>query len=192
MVFARGDYNIDMATATALLTVEEFLRLPEAEGVKRELVEGVVREMGSAGMVHEIVKRNFNRVLYVHSADHPAVSVFSETMFVLEDGEAYIPDVSVVLSSRLANRDLRQQFRGAPDLAIEVVSFESASQLESKVRGYLQAGSRMVWVAYPEQRVIHVYRPDGTAQRLQPEQTLEGGELLPDFRVSVSQIFAGI
>ena len=181
-----------MSTAAALLTVEDFLRLPEKEGVKQELCEGVLVEMGGAALGHEIVKSNFIALLSVFLRDHRVARVFSETMFVLSQGEAYIADVSVVLLERLRDRSRQEVFEGAPDLAIEVVSSETAARLETKVRGYLRSGSKAVWVAYPEQRTVRAHSPDGSSRCLEQEQTLDGGDLLPGFQAPISQIFEGV
>ena len=50
-----------MSATVSPLTVEEFLKLPEKPGVKRELREGIVVEMEAAHSVHEIVKSNYDR-----------------------------------------------------------------------------------------------------------------------------------
>ena len=112
-------------------------------------------------------------------------------MFVLQPHEAYIPGVSLVLSDRLRGRNPEKPFEGAPDLAIEVVSSETAAQLERKIRGYLRAGCKAVWAAYPEQRTVHIYNPDGSSRVLEEGDILEFATLLPDFQEPVSRIFEG-
>ena len=112
-------------------------------------------------------------------------------MFVLQPHEAYIPGVSLVLSDRLRGRNPDKPFEGAPDLAIEVVSSETAAQLERKIRGYLRAGCKAVWVAYPEQRTVHVHSPDGSSRLLEESDTLELTTLLPGFQEPVSRFFEG-
>ncbi len=178
-----------MSTAVALMTVEEFLRLPEKEDVRIELIEGVPIEMGRAALGHENVKSRFIEFLMAYLHDHPIGRVFSETTFVLSEDSAPIPDVAFVLANRLANRDPHKQFAGAPDLPIEVVSSETAAQLEAKIRSYLRFGAKAVWVAYPEQRIVHVHHPDGTSRRLEGDQILEAPDLLPGFQVKVAAIF---
>ena len=178
------------ATAT-LLTVEEFLQLPQKEGVRLELSEGVVIEMGAGGWDHEITKANLNNLLAGWNAQTRRGKVFPESMFTLSPGEAYIPDLAWLSTERLSPGP-SGRLEGAPDLGIEVVSSETAAQLEKKIEAYLRHGSRAVWVAYPEQRVVRVFRRDGSSQLLQGEQILHDPDLLPGFQASVSQIFEGI
>ena len=51
-----------MATTT-LVTVQEFLRMPEPEGQRIELIGGEVVTMGRGGIPHETVKKNLIRML---------------------------------------------------------------------------------------------------------------------------------
>ena len=76
-----------------------------------------------------------------------------------------IPDVSFVRNERLSP-DIQGLIQGAPDVAIVVVSSETAAQLERKINSYVKHGGKLVVVAFPDQRAIRVHLPDGTARRL--------------------------
>jgi len=86
--------------------------------------------------------------------------------------------------------DPSKAFPGPPDLAIEVVSLSNtASGIHAKVADYLAAGTRLVWVVDPEAETVTVY-----ASLLAPRahvvgQDLDGGDVLPGFRVGVEEIF---
>ncbi len=179
------------ATTAALLTVEEFQELPQPEGQRLELIQGEVVSMPVAGYPHEIPKSNFGRILNIWLVDNPIGKVFTETGFVLDEHNAPIPDVSLVLNHRLVP-GTKGPLTGAPDLAIEVVSSETASHLETKLDLYLAHGSKAVIVAYPEQRVLRVYDASGVSRKIEPHEVLEGMDLLPGFRVPVSAIFEGV
>jgi Uma2 family endonuclease len=78
----------------------------------------------------------------------------------------------------------------APDLAVEVVSpNDYGREIEEKVDDYLRAGVPLVWVVYPEIRVVHVYRGDGTAGRFRGADELSGEDVLPGFRCKVDDLF---
>lgn len=70
-----------MAATTTPMTVEEFLRLPEVEGERLELIHGEVVCMGLAAYPHEITKANLNRILTVWSIQNPPYLVFNETAY---------------------------------------------------------------------------------------------------------------
>ncbi|MBI3694996.1 MAG: Uma2 family endonuclease [Acidobacteria bacterium] len=181
-----------MSTATAPLTVDQFLRLPEEQARGCELVEGEVVFMGNAGSRHEIVKSNIQDILSEYNRQNRIGKVFSETMYALRESEARQPDVSFLLAKRVAGADPDKLFQGAPELAVEVVSSEAASDLERKVNLYLETGSRAVWVAYPEDRTVRRYLPSGASQRLKQDDYLEEPALLPGFRVQVAGFFEGV
>jgi Uma2 family endonuclease len=94
--------------------------------------------------------------------------------------------------ARALTGDPDKLFEGAPDLAIEVVSSETAEFLERKIALYLETGSQAVWVAYPKHRTLWTHHADGIARVLKEDQYLEEPGLLPGFRVLVSNFFEGL
>jgi Uma2 family endonuclease len=188
----KSEIMIAMATITAPLTVEQFLELPEEQTWRCELVEGEIVPMSNAGSGHELVKSNFIDHLGAYNRQHRIGKVFSETMYKIRSSEGRTPDVSFLLAPRLTPRDLDTLFEGSPDLAVEVVSSETAAFLERKITLYLETGSKAVWVAYPKHRTVWTYHADGISRLLKENQHLEEPELLPGFRVLVSDFFEGI
>jgi Uma2 family endonuclease len=180
-----------MATTTAPLTVEQFLQLPEEQTLRCELVEGEIVPMSNAGRGHEWVKANINRHLVAYSLEHRIGQILSETMYRIKASEARVPDVSFQLA-RVLTGNLDKLFEGSPDLAVEVVSSETAESLERKITLYLETGSQAVWVAYPKHRTLWTYHADGISRVLKEDQYLEEPGLLPGFRVLVSNFFEGI
>jgi Uma2 family endonuclease len=177
-----------MATAATLLSFEEFLALPEVPGVKRERWEGELVEMGNGRFAHEFVKANIAEILT--TAARPAgFRVYSETMYRMAGESDLIPDVSLLA------RSARVDASGYPDfpvLAVEVVSSETAAQLERKVGLYLNGGSVAVLVVYPATRSIRLYRQDGSAQRFDAGHALMLPELFPTWSCPVEAIFEGL
>jgi Uma2 family endonuclease len=77
-----------------------------------------------------------------------------------------------------------------PDLAVEVVSPpNSASQVQEKMHEYFKAGVTAVWIIYPEQEEVYVYTSPAQIQVLQVGQDLDGGDLIPGFRLPVATLF---
>ena len=92
-----------MGVTTALLTVEQYMELPEEETMRTELVEGEIVRMGHSGYLHERTKSNATQILHRYVLDNPIGVVFSESMYKLGKREGRIPDVSFVLGRRLPN-----------------------------------------------------------------------------------------
>jgi Uma2 family endonuclease len=178
-----------MGTTTTLVTVQEFLALPEIEGQRMELIGGEVVTMGLGGRSHEFVKSNIGKLLFAWLLQNRPGRVLLETGFQLDDHNSLIPDLSYVSKDPGAS-SASGIIQGTPDLAIEVVSSESAARLSKKVALYLAHGSKSVWVVFPEQGAVWIYAP-GQAREFERDQTLEDPNL-PGFRVPVSAIFEGI
>ena len=78
----------------------------------------------------------------------------------------------------------------APDLAVEVVSpDDSAGAVRDKVDDWLAAGTRLVWVVYPETRSVVTHRRGHLPETFSEEATLSGVPVLGDFIVRVRELF---
>jgi Uma2 family endonuclease len=77
-----------------------------------------------------------------------------------------------------------------PDLAVEVISkTNSADDVEVKREEYLKAGVRQVWVIFPSTCKVFVYDSPTTTRILQLGDDLDGGTLLPGFRLPLAVLF---
>ena len=179
-----------MGTTTTLVTVQEFLQLPEPEGQRLELIGGEVVSMGRGGRTHEFVKFNIAKVLFAWLLQNRSGKILTETAFQIDKRNSPIPDISFVSASgeTVGGDGLLQ---GAPELAIEVVSSETAVRLEAKIELYLANGSKSVWVVFPEQRVVRIFSLDGQSKKFEQNQMLQD-PVLPGFSAPVSAIFEGI
>jgi Uma2 family endonuclease len=80
-----------------------------------------------------------------------------------------------------------------PDLAVEVISpTNTATEVFDKVREYLASGTRLVWVVYPLGAEIEVYDAANPSiiRRLTRADVLDGGDVLPGFRLELATLFA--
>jgi Uma2 family endonuclease len=77
-----------------------------------------------------------------------------------------------------------------PDIAIEIVSpSNTADHVQEKIHEYFAAGVRRVWVVYPRQREVYLYASPTEIQVLQLGQELDGGDLIPGFRLPLATLF---
>jgi Uma2 family endonuclease len=78
----------------------------------------------------------------------------------------------------------------APDLAVEVVAPKDKSlEVEERLDDFLNAGTALVWLIYPETQSAYVVRADGSAARLTAEKELDGENVLPGFRYKLADLF---
>jgi len=180
-----------MGTTTTLVTVQEFLEMPETEGLIEELIGGEVISMPVSGQPHEVTKSNLARLLVSWLAQNPGLRVFIETAYQLNDQTCLIPDISLLATARIVPGSTGV-FQKPPELAIEVVSSEKAAHLEAKIELYLAYGAKSVWVAYPQRRVVRIFDPAGGARRFEHDEPLVDPNVLPGFSVPTSAIFEGV
>ncbi len=172
------------AIATKHYTVEEWMDLPEDQTRRTELVDGEIILMGNANFRHEKLKSVWMERLFAHLLANPNGRVYSETMYRLSPQTARVPDVSVLLPDRPA---VDSACEGAPEIAIEVISSESAAEIDRRIQDYLSAGCQLVVITYLDRR-LWCYTPDGTARLLTVNQHFET-PLLPGLRIPVADLF---
>jgi Uma2 family endonuclease len=173
------------------LTVEEFERLTDDDS-RCELVRGLVVREPPAGFEHGRTCSRVDVLLRRHAEAHGLGEVCgAETGFVLSVEPALVraPDAAFVVRARLPAEPVRGFFRGAPDLAVEIVSPSNApALLAEKVADYLAAGTRVVWVLDPQTRTVAVHDADGV-MLLSEADELDGGRVLPGLRARVATLF---
>jgi Uma2 family endonuclease len=77
-----------------------------------------------------------------------------------------------------------------PALAIEVISpTDLAEEVVLKVREYFQAGVQLVWVVFPAEQQVYVYESPTKIRILSRVEELDGGSVLPGFRLPLTALF---
>lgn len=183
-----------IAPEKTVTTAEALLRLPTGLGERYELVKGELKIMSPAGFEHgEIAMALGERLRAYVRKKHLGAVPAAETGYRLRTNPDTVraPDVSFVSKARREKLGrLKGYFPGAPDLAVEVVSPDDAAELvKSKVKEYFDAGSKLVWIIYPETRDIVVFRSARKSEVVSFEDTLDGGDVLPGFTCPVRELF---
>ena len=101
------------------------------------------------------------------------------------------PDVSFVRAERIPSGGLAAGYwPGAPDLAVEVLSpSDRYPEVQRKVQEYLDAGTWLVWVVDPESRTATVFHPGGRSIFLDCDGVLDGGAVLPGFKLALNEVW---
>jgi len=176
------------------MTAEELLRLPAGMGERYELVKGELITMSPAGSRHgRLVSRINSLIEQFVEREHLGAPFGAETGFILTRNPDTVraPDAAFVSAARVPAEGLPEGFfPGAPDLAVEVISpSESATDVQRKVSQYFQAGTRLVWIVYPDMRQVVIFRSARESMALLADDMLDGGDLLPGFACRVSELF---
>jgi Uma2 family endonuclease len=67
-----------------------------------------------------------------------------------------------------------------------------AEEIDRKITDYFQAEVRLVWVLYPDSGRVCVYQSPTHVSILERTDTLDGGEVLPGFRLPIAQLYEAV
>ena len=183
------------ATPTKLLTAEEFMAAEFGEG-KFELVRGEIVDVTPPPMPqHGLVCANIAAILWTYSRESGhGFALSNDSAVVTERNPDSVrgPDVCFYSHARWPRSQVGNTLPPVPpDIAVEVVSpGNRLAEIQKKVSEYLGAGVSLVWVVYPEQRRVIVYRADADEpMTLGAEAVIENLAELPGFRCSISDFF---
>ena len=181
-----------MTTKPKLVTAEELLRMPRGEGVRYELIRGVLVAKMPTGDPHgEAVIWTGSALAGYVRANRFGNLRAGEPGYRLERDPDTVraPDIAWFAPGRLPE-GIQGFPELAPDLAVEVKSpSNSNAEMAAKAAMWLSYGSRQVWVEDPERVTVTVFRPNMAPVTLGEDDVLEGGELLPGFSAPVWSLF---
>jgi Uma2 family endonuclease len=176
-----------------LMTAKELLRLPN-DGLRYELIKGELITMTPASPRHGRIAMQLGRLLANHVAEHQLGEVYAaESGFKLAQDPDTVraPDLAFIVQVRIPPKEEQGGFwTVAPDLVAEVISpNDTAQDVQAKVVEWLAAGVRLVWVVYPDKRMVTEYRSLTQARVLTAEDSLDGGDVVPGFTCPLGDLF---
>jgi Uma2 family endonuclease len=184
-----------LPVSVPVLTFEEFERLPEEEGIRYELDEGMLLMEPSPVYRHNLIRQEIFIRLKEFVKSHHLGSVIEEMDFRLGPNTVRNPDVAFVNNEHLKKIDLdRTPVEGAPALAIEVISPGNLAQdTAKKVHQYLSAGCQAVWLVYPSLQLVEIHSSaqGGRLREVREPDLLEESNLFggAKFVLSLTEIF---
>ena len=176
-----------------LLTAADLLRL-DSQGVRGELIQGILCQTMPTGLTHGEVVMNLGGELRRFTKPRRLGRIVgSDSGMLLERNPDTVrePDIAFISAQKLPlDVRLSGYFEGAPDLAVEVVSpSDSPQDVYHKARMWISFGVPLVWVVNLKTRTIEIHRPGQPLLTLSEDDTLDGGEILPGFTCPVRDIF---
>jgi len=149
-------------SAATRLTFQDFEKLPEQEGTRYELDQGELVTEASPTFLHNLIRDRIANRLSQFVKDHRLGVIIVEMDFHLAPDTVRNPNVAFLTAAHVASIDLnRSPVGGAPALAVEVISPSNLAQdTLKKVGQYLSAGTKIVWVIYPNLRIVEIHTPN--------------------------------
>jgi Uma2 family endonuclease len=168
------------------------------EDVERyEVIDGIRVEREPMGAFETVLASWLCHLLNSFAAGRKLGLAVSEVLFVLHAPRNLKrrPDVAFVSYARWPAAVVAREsaWNVVPDLAIEIVSPTNlAEEIDNKITDYFQAQVRLVWVFYPDSGRVYVYQSPTQVSILERTDTLDGGEVLPGFRLPIAQLYEAV
>jgi len=175
-------------------TATEADVLARPGGVKRlcELVDGVLVEK-PVGYYESRLAIVLAHLLEAYLEEHPlGIVLGADATLRLFPGVVRLPDVCFISWTHFPGHRLPSEPIPdlCPDLAVEVLSESNTrAEMERKRREYFAAGARLVWEVDPSTRTVEVFTAPDQSTKLAENQSLDGGDALPGFALSIREWF---
>ncbi len=186
-------YRIRTQPAPGQATEQDVLDIESRENRLCELVHGVLVEKP---MGYEESRFAACLIFFLESflQIHDLGIVAGEAgMLRLAPGLVRIPDVSFVSWQRYGKQKKTRKAIPdlVPDLAVEILSEgNTQEEMDRKLVEYFALGVRLVWYIDLRARTVAVYTAPDKLTLLHEKQTLDGGDVLPGFTLSLRTYFA--
>lgn len=174
-------------------TEKDVIRIEATENRLFELVDGVLVEKGM-GAREALLASFIAHFFWDFLKDHDlGVALGADGMLRLRPRLVRIPDVTFISwdqipSGEFPTTPIPSLF---PDLAVEVLSdSNSTAEIDRKLTEYFAAGCRLAWIVDPTTNTADVYTSPTDCQHLRSNQSLDGGNVLPGFKLPLKELFA--
>jgi Uma2 family endonuclease len=173
------------------LTLERFLRLPEAKPAL-EFIDGKVVQKVSPKRSHSVLQGTLLTVLLNHARARRPGLPYPELRCIF-GGMALVPDLVFIRKGRIpkdSRGKLEEDLFLAPDLMIEVISpGQTVKAMLARLNRSVGAGVRLGWLIQPRRKRVFVVSPGMPTVILEPGSVLDGGDVLPEFSLPIDEIF---
>ncbi len=162
------------ATTNKLLTLADLENIPGRDGFRYELRNGELVPVPPPIHRHKRLQLRLMELLKITAGSAGVVS--PEQAYAIDEHNYRIADLVFIPMARWNAIDDFGQFRGAPDVSIEIVSpSNTATEMNEKRKLCLENGSKEFWLVDPDVRTVEVSTPDGRSI------TYKSGQRIPLF-----------
>ncbi len=183
-------------TQNVQMTIDEFeafIARPENTERRFELIHGEIVEKTMPTEEHGLISARLIFLLgqFVYGSLLGRLTVEARHKQAHDQKNARIPDISFTRRERLLPVTTEGAVPQMPDLCIEIKSPDDTyKQMREKAAFYLSAGVALVWLVFPEKRIIETYTASEQAvYTAANEDVIGGGDVLPGFSLAVVDVF---
>jgi Uma2 family endonuclease len=176
------------------ITLEEFLRLPEIdEHPYLEYIDGRIEAKVSPQRKHSSIETKLSAHLDGYFERRGLGGAFAELRCTFA-GRSMIPDIVFLREEHIEtdeNGEVLEETLRPPDIHVEIVApNQSVRKCREKLEFSTANGCPLGWLIDPGRKKVDVYRPGLRVERAPADGGLEGGTVLPGYRLRLSRLFA--
>ena len=169
-------------------TLAEFMLWEPEDGYKYEWNDGELIQFTGMNK-KQVYIYDLLLDLFIDKGYKKNGTLVSEYDTMLSGIQMRRPDIAYLTKEQIVQT--RAGVDVIPEFVIEILSeSDNVNKVEEKVAEYFKAGVRVVWNIYLEQKVIYVYTSRREVKICIEDDVCSAKPVLPDFEISVSQIFA--
>lgn len=173
------------------LTYQDYMKTPDDK--RYELINGELIEMPAPFIIHQRILRELGVRLYTFNKENDLGEILiAPCDVVFDDENVHQPDL-LFISKERSHIISEKNVKGAPDIAIEIVSKSSAYTDFVVKKGLNEKfGVKEYWIVVPEEKTIEIYLLEGKSYQLFKKYSLTDtleSPLLRGFKLRLKEIF---
>jgi Uma2 family endonuclease len=177
-------------------TYADYKEWELAEGERYEVIYGEAYAMAAPNTRHQEILMALATQFYNYLQGKPCrvyPAPFDVRLFYEEDESddtVVQPDITVICDEKKRGYE---GCRGAPDLAIEILSPSNTTiEMERKLKLYQDAGIREYWIADPENNTltVHCFRDGTVLTNTYKSADTVPVAIFPELNIKLEQVFA--
>lgn len=180
-------------------TVDDLDFMPD-DGRKYELIEGELFVSRAAHWNHQLLISNIIVAFGIYLKANSIGKIVPEPGVIFSKEDAVIPDIifsthETIEKNLVASGRFEGKFNGAPDLAIEILSFGKRDIKRDQIykrKIYGKYGVKEYWIVDSRSDSIDVYRLENKTLKLVKKYRIEDkitSPMLPDFELPLTEVF---
>ena len=159
-----------------------------------ELIDGVLVEKDMSTTEGYLAGHILRRMGAFAEDEHDLGLVFpGDTLLKLRPGLVRAPDACFIPWDRIPDESLPKDAIASlvPELTVEVITPNNTSEeIHQKLTDYFSTGCKLSWVIDPDAKSAKVYTSSKRFKELNESGTLDGGKVLPGFKLPLAELFA--
>jgi Uma2 family endonuclease len=179
-------------TPSKILTLAEFLRLPETKPAG-EYIDGQIIQKPMPQGKHSAIQGELVTAINRVVKSERVARAFPKLRSTF-GGRSTVPDVAVFLWDRVPrdeSGEIANTFPVAPDWTIEILSpDQSQTKVTKNILHCLRHGTQMGWLIDPDEQTVFVYRPNQEPEVLdEPDEVIPVPFFSSELKLTVKDLF---